>query len=360
MKRTHPGWFLLCLIVATFGVRAFAQTEPPVLLVLIVDKSGSIAENKLVEPVNAAVAELVAGLDSNTQVRIIFFDTTATQPKDWLPPVDKRKKNEILNFFKDGFRPGNQTRLFDTVGEAIQQVLAEQARFRGVDVKILSDGDDNRSTRYRSWAALDPITDSFTAGKKGVITWYTLGFKSSSKAAKGVDVTAVPDPQKDRIHWAPPLARPVAAFDASPRTVRKGDVVKFRVLVPTGIEKAQWNVGEGAPLEGLLVSHAYQQAGTFPVKLKVVGPSGEDELEVPSFVQVVEIIPVKAAFTVSPRSAKVGEEILFALENTAGIESVVWNFGDGAVATSATTRHVYSSAGRYSVSLEVKGPGGGR
>ena len=71
-----------------------------------------------------------------------------------------------------------------------------------------------------------------------------------------------------------------------------------------------------------------------------------------------------AAFSASPTSGKAPLVVTFADASIGSISSRLWNFGDGGYlgndgsSSSPNVSHSYASAGTYSVSLTVSGPGG--
>jgi len=50
---------------------------------------------------------------------------------------------------------------------------------------------------------------------------------------------------------------------------------------------------------------------------------------------------------IAPSTATVGAPVTFSLENTSGVASVLWSFGDGTTATGLTASHAYATAGEF-------------
>lgn len=72
----------------------------------------------------------------------------------------------------------------------------------------------------------------------------------------------------------PPQENPVAQFSYTPATPKVGDEVLFdgsASSAPPGatLVAYRWEFGDGASAEGPLVTHAYAQAGSYPVRLTV-------------------------------------------------------------------------------------------
>jgi PKD repeat protein len=72
---------------------------------------------------------------------------------------------------------------------------------------------------------------------------------------------------------------------------------------------------------------------------------------------VPSALPV-ANFSASTTTGTAPLSINFINSSTGNITSYAWTFGDGTTSTSPNPVHVYSTAGTYSVSLKVTGPGG--
>jgi serine protease len=68
--------------------------------------------------------------------------------------------------------------------------------------------------------------------------------------------------------------------------------------------------------------------------------------------------PPVAAFSGSPTSGEAPLTVNFADQSTGDITSWSWEFGDGGNTTSQSPSHTYTSAGDYTVTLTVMGPGG--
>ncbi|MFO1306058.1 MAG: fibronectin type III domain-containing protein [Burkholderiales bacterium] len=72
---------------------------------------------------------------------------------------------------------------------------------------------------------------------------------------------------------------------------------------------------------------------------------------------VPSLAPV-AAFSASTTSGVAPLALNFSSTSTGSISTYAWTFGDGTTSSSVTPAKVYSSAGVYTVSLTVTGPGG--
>src|ERR1035437_6763490 len=121
------GCFLQLLgIHRALGDEAAGPTKD--LYHFVVDRSGSIGERKLVEPIRKAILDVVNTLESNTQVDLVLFNDTATAPRSWYP-LDLKAKGDLDRYLTDNFKPGGETRLYDTVADVFARVKANEANY---------------------------------------------------------------------------------------------------------------------------------------------------------------------------------------------------------------------------------------
>jgi PKD repeat protein len=120
----------------------------------------------------------------------------------------------------------------------------------------------------------------------------------------------------------------------------------------------RWEFGDGSEGGGPVVSHTYDQAGTYTVRLTVSdkdGASGSDT----ATVQVVTLTPPPQAPTAvisGPTSGLVGVLLNFngsGSSDDGSIVSYIWNFGDDTVGSGVNVFHQYSVVGDYEVRLTV-------
>ena len=106
-------------------------------------------------------------------------------------------------------------------------------------------------------------------------------------------------------------------------------------------------------------SHSYASAGTYTVSLTVSGPGGNDIETKADYITVSQsTTPLDAAFTANPQSGQPPLNVVFTDGSTGDITAWSWGFGDGGISTVQYPGHIYASAGTYTVSLTVSGPGG--
>jgi FOG: PKD repeat len=151
----------------------------------------------------------------------------------------------------------------------------------------------------------------------------------------------------DYIHISPPIAIFEITGDCSAPMQRK--FIDHSI----GADTWQWDLGDGttSTLQNL-PAHTYADTGTYKVSLTVTnfktGCSYTQE-------QDVIIAIEKADFTATDTAICIGSTVDFNIKNihTANINSYHWNFGDGTEAFTSSVSHVYSNAGKYTVTLSI-------
>ena len=153
-----------------------------------------------------------------------------------------------------------------------------------------------------------------------------------------------------------PIARIVG-----PNTAVAGAVVTFSGSSssdPDGtIVSYDWNFGDGSAGAGASVSRAYT-AGTYTVTLTVMDNAGATN----SATQTITVSPVgipqpPVANPGGPYNGTVGTAVQFngsgSSDPDGSITAYLWNFGDGATASTVSPARAYAAAGTYTVQLTV-------
>jgi len=154
-------------------------------------------------------------------------------------------------------------------------------------------------------------------------------------------------------------APPVANFVGSPTSGTAPLTVNFTDQSTGQISSWSWNFGDGGTSTAQNPTHQYANAGTYTVSLTVTGPGGSDTETKSNYITVTTAPqPPVAAFAGSPTSGTAPLTVNFTDQSTGEITSWAWNFGDGGSSTQQNPAHTYNSAGNYTVSLTVTGPGG--
>ena len=149
----------------------------------------------------------------------------------------------------------------------------------------------------------------------------------------------------------------VAAFNGTPTSGTVPLSVAFSDN-STGAPNAwSWDFGDGNTSTLQNPSHTFGAVGTYTVSMTATGAGGSDTLTRTNYITVQEPAPT-AAFGATPTSGLIPLPVSFSDASTGAITAWSWDFGDGATSTLQNPSHTYGTAGIYSVSLTVTGPGG--
>lgn len=149
-----------------------------------------------------------------------------------------------------------------------------------------------------------------------------------------------------------------ADFTGSPTSGIRPLTVAFTNASIGDFDTCAWTFGDGGTSSSCgNPSHTYNSAGTFTVSLTVSGPGGTDTKTRVDYISVYE--PVDASFTGSPRTGIRPLTVAFTNGSTGDFDTCAWTFGDGGASNNCVNpTHTYNSAGTFTVSLTVSGPGG--
>jgi hypothetical protein len=333
-----------------------ASAGKPALYYFVIDRSGSIKTNHLVVPIRGALIQKLGEVPENAEIRIVLFDRTAARRGTW-GPITTNARGEISVWFDRNFRPQGDTRLYDTVGEALSEITESRGRFSMVQLVILSDGVEEPpvSTRFRRWGDLNSLSAELKRSEPPFFgTWYTLGFDPPDRpdANSGIDFVAVPDPQAGfkiiaALHadfdWAPSIAHandPFTLIDTS-----QGLPERWKWDLPGG-------VSETKPRPEVLL----KDPGDHSVTLTVSRGSTSD-----SITKTIKVAPAlaKADFTLSSSSGTAPFEVKFEDASRGDIVAYAWDFGDGARSDLRSPTHVYSQSGSFTPRLTITHSKGG-
>ncbi len=156
----------------------------------------------------------------------------------------------------------------------------------------------------------------------------------------------------------------IAEFSASPVQGNAPLTVTFTNETLGSFTQAVWDFGNGQKrtTTNETVTITYENSGTYPVKLTVIGPAGSDSEQKNGYISVLPSPPGApvADFSVQPNSGYAPLAVTFNNTSSGSYTSARWEFGDGESSHSrdSTIRHTYDNSGTYTVRLTVTGPGG--
>lgn len=157
----------------------------------------------------------------------------------------------------------------------------------------------------------------------------------------------------------PSIPAPLAGLVPSTTEGNAPLTVQFDASDSSGqIDTYNWNFGDGQTGIGQVVTHTYENPGSYQASLTVVGPGGQATANVTINVTQRPDAPT-AAFTSNITSGTVPLTVELNASTSSGqIDTYNWNFGDGQTGNGATISHTFTTAGTYTVQLTVTGTGG--
>jgi PKD repeat protein len=150
---------------------------------------------------------------------------------------------------------------------------------------------------------------------------------------------------------------PDAVFTAAPASGNAPLDVQFTNASTGQITSYSWDFGDGQTSTETSPRHRFDRAGTYTVRLMVVGPGGQDSAQQSISVTQQANAP-SASFRANPASGNIPLSVTFENTSSGSITSYSWDFGDGQTSTEQSPTYRYTIAGTYTVKLTVTGPGG--
>jgi gliding motility-associated-like protein len=141
----------------------------------------------------------------------------------------------------------------------------------------------------------------------------------------------------------------VADFNFIPGTGCAPVTINF-INNSTGGTPYNWDFGDGSSSILTNASHTYDIAGTYNVRLNATGPDGI--IVHKDTVVTVRQIPV-AQFEVTPNTAFIPGNPVHYFNLSTGIDSLLWEFGDGTTSKDENPTYKYAKPGSYDVTLHV-------
>ncbi len=126
----------------------------------------------------------------------------------------------------------------------------------------------------------------------------------------------------------------------------------------SGIDKYDWDFGDGSNARGDQVNHTYRSPGDYRVRLTVTDKNGiRDRTEVRVRIeQDLQSTTAPLAVLDGPSTGKTGDSLNFSGRRSQSLSPIVdyqWNFGDGVTGHGQDVSHKFSQPGSYSVILTV-------
>ncbi|MCK4303703.1 MAG: PKD domain-containing protein, partial [Candidatus Eisenbacteria sp.] len=236
---------------------------------------GSIKSNDLVAPIRGAMIQKLGQLPADTDVKVVLFNDRADRRVQY-SGINAQTLGEFSIWFDANFVPQRDTRLYDTVGEALNEIQQLRSAYRRVELTILSDGieDPPVSTRYRSWKDLEPLASNLKQSEPPFFgTWYTLGFMPGEVPDPSLLATEeVPTGKPLLISTHPQLA--TVKFTASKRSGSVPLAVQFRDQTEGEVVAYDWDFGDGGSSDERHPVHVYEKIGEYRPRLTVRNKSG--------------------------------------------------------------------------------------
>ncbi|NWF69667.1 MAG: PKD domain-containing protein, partial [Chloroflexi bacterium] len=152
---------------------------------------------------------------------------------------------------------------------------------------------------------------------------------------------------------------PVAAFTANRLSGPSPLSVQFTDQSTGSITTYEWIFGDGNTSNQRNPTNTFTAVGTYNVILRVTGPGGSSNVTRQITVENPQVPAPDAAFAVDLSTGQTPLTVRFANQSTGQIVSQTWDFGDGTTpSTEVSPVHTYTSAGTFTVTLRVIGPGG--
>jgi PKD repeat protein len=162
-----------------------------------------------------------------------------------------------------------------------------------------------------------------------------------------------------------PPTPPTGSFTISPTPAPTNVDVFFnasaaRAAAGRTLVSYAWSFGDGSTGSGVTTTHRYTGVGTFQVTLNLTDDANASTQVTQTLVVGAAGSNGQAAFTVTPASPRVGQQVVFNASTStpstgASIVSYKFSFGDGTVqdTSNPVQSHTYGAAGTTTVTVET-------
>lgn len=146
-------------------------------------------------------------------------------------------------------------------------------------------------------------------------------------------------------------SKPTAGFSVTGDNLCQGQNFSFTntSTINVGSISYNWNFGDATTASSINVTHSYNSGGTFDVKLIALSNGGC----VDSITKTVTVLPKETALFTANTLTQCGNSNFVFTNNTSGITTSLWSFGDGITSTLTSPAKSYATAGTYNVKLVV-------
>ena len=280
---------------------------------------------------NGAFASSITGLTANTKYYVRAYATNS-----------------------EGTSYGNEVKFTTLENPPVAAFIASQTIITAGQSVQFTDQSSNNPTGW-SWDFGDGSTSTLKSPSHiySAAGTYTVSLTATNSSGSDTETKA------DYIKVNPLIVTPVAAFTASPTTITAGQSVQFTDQSSNSPTGWNWDFGDGGTSTLKSPSHIYSTAGTYTVSLTATNSSGSDTETKIDYIKVnpVVLTPV-AYFTASPTTITAGQSVQFTDQSSNTPTSWSWDFGDGGTSAMESPSHVYSTAGKYAVSLTATNSSG--
>ena len=180
-------------------------------------------------------------------------------------------------------------------------------------------------------------------------------FSSELSGSFAVEITEESCVDTSSCHW---IQIPTADFVGTPTTGFPPLLVEFTDLSVDSVSTWLWDFGDGNTSTEQNPGNEYLYADYFNVTLMISGPGGSDTLAKLDYINTNYTTPIPD-FEGTPTNGIVPLDVTFTDLSTDSVNTWYWDFGDGGNSTLQSPVYTYDTAGIFSVSLTIEGPGGG-
>lgn len=234
-------------------------------------------------------------------------------------------------------------------GEAISYKLNEQLSC-----------DSSQQVVWKTVGGSAQVAPSVTSVFKKAGTYIvTAQVEDTSVTVSGVSAKATTDATTQEVSFKTVVVGEEIVLIA-PQVGTVGKPLSFDLGVPSQINllEAYWTFGDGTPSQYSKdpIEHTYTAAGTYQLKVVVVGNPGGEKMLTQSIVisePEDEVVCSAAAAISGPSELKVGVAGTLSLYMPKcladQVGAVRWDFGDNSSASGQTVQHAYAAKGSYEV-----------